>query len=143
VGNRFDDPMGVYRVLYASSQRLGCFIETLARLRKDVSFVADLALIWNGEDDFKAFLRICSAGGAVKGIGILLPAAMDTALVIATPGALKLARLAQEFVGCAVAPEANARGTRIADCRNFVFIGASLSLLFREGQPGVGEGEPH
>jgi predicted NUDIX family NTP pyrophosphohydrolase len=28
-GNRFDDPAGVYRVLYASSQRLGCFIETL------------------------------------------------------------------------------------------------------------------
>jgi hypothetical protein len=28
-GNRFDDPMGVYRVLYASSQRLGCFVETL------------------------------------------------------------------------------------------------------------------
>jgi len=29
-GNLFDDPMRVYRVLYASSQRLGCFIETLA-----------------------------------------------------------------------------------------------------------------
>jgi hypothetical protein len=45
----------VYRVLYASSQRLGCFIETLARFRVDVSFVADLALIENGEDDFMAF----------------------------------------------------------------------------------------
>ena len=54
-GNRFDDPMGVYRVLYASSQRLGCFIETLARFRVDVSFVADLALMVNGEDDFTAF----------------------------------------------------------------------------------------
>ncbi len=54
-GNRFDDPMGVYRVLYASSQRLGCFIETLARFRVDVSFVADLALMENGEDDFTAF----------------------------------------------------------------------------------------
>jgi hypothetical protein len=31
-GNRFDDPAGVYRVLYASSQRLGCFIETGAAL---------------------------------------------------------------------------------------------------------------
>jgi hypothetical protein len=29
-GNRFDDPMRVYRVLYASSQRLGYFIETFA-----------------------------------------------------------------------------------------------------------------
>ena len=54
-GNRFDDPMGVYRVLYASSQRLGCFIETLARFRVDVSFVAELALMENGEDDFAAF----------------------------------------------------------------------------------------
>jgi len=51
-GNRFDDPAGVYRVLYASSQRLGCFIETLARFRVDVSFVADLALMENGEDDY-------------------------------------------------------------------------------------------
>jgi hypothetical protein len=39
----------------ASSQRLGCFIETLARLRLEVSFVADLALMENGEDDFTAF----------------------------------------------------------------------------------------
>jgi hypothetical protein len=54
-GNRFDDPAGVYRVLYASSQRLGCFIETLARFRVDVSFVADLPLMENGEDDFTAF----------------------------------------------------------------------------------------
>jgi hypothetical protein len=46
--------MGVYRVLYASSQRLGCFIETLARFRVDVSFVADLALMEHGEDDFTA-----------------------------------------------------------------------------------------
>jgi hypothetical protein len=51
-GNRFDDPLAVYRVLYASSQRLGCFIETLARFRQDISFTADLALMQNGEDDF-------------------------------------------------------------------------------------------
>ena len=31
-GNRFDDPEGIYRVLYASSQRLGCFLETLGFL---------------------------------------------------------------------------------------------------------------
>jgi hypothetical protein len=50
-GNRFDAPMGAYRVLYASSQRLGYFIETLARFRVDVSFVADLALMAPGESD--------------------------------------------------------------------------------------------
>jgi hypothetical protein len=53
-GNRFDDPKGLYRVLYASSQRLGCFVETLARFRVDVSFLADLALMENGDDDFTA-----------------------------------------------------------------------------------------
>ena len=47
--------MRVYRVLYASSQRLGCFIETLARFRVDVCFVGELALMENGEDDFTAF----------------------------------------------------------------------------------------
>ena len=54
-GNRFDDPTSMYRVLYASLQRLGCFIETLARFRVDVSFVADLAHMENGEDDVTAF----------------------------------------------------------------------------------------
>ena len=33
-GNRFDDPMRVYRVLYASSQRLGCFIDPGAFSRR-------------------------------------------------------------------------------------------------------------
>lgn len=33
-GNRFDDSEGYFRVLYAASTRLGCFIETLARYRK-------------------------------------------------------------------------------------------------------------
>ena len=50
-GNRFDDPEGMYRVLYASSQRLGCFLETLARFRIDVKLLAELAEI-EGEDDY-------------------------------------------------------------------------------------------
>lgn len=33
-GHRFDDSEGYFRVLYAGSTRLGCFIETLARFRK-------------------------------------------------------------------------------------------------------------
>ena len=36
-GNRFDDPEGYYRVIYASSQKLSCFLETLARFRADLS----------------------------------------------------------------------------------------------------------
>jgi hypothetical protein len=52
-GNRFDDPDGEYRVLYASSARLGCFLETLARYRPDLLLYAELAEI-EGEDDFAA-----------------------------------------------------------------------------------------
>ena len=40
-GNRYDDPQGQYRVLYASSQRAGAFIETLARFRPDPAVVAE------------------------------------------------------------------------------------------------------
>jgi len=36
-GNRFDDPDGTYRVLYASSQRFGGFLETLACFRLDLT----------------------------------------------------------------------------------------------------------
>jgi len=50
-GNRFDDPSGTCRVLYASSSRLGCFLETLARFRVDVALQAALAEI-SGPDDY-------------------------------------------------------------------------------------------
>lgn len=44
-GNRYDDPRGAYRVLYSSTQRRGCFLETLARFRPDPALVAELAEI--------------------------------------------------------------------------------------------------
>jgi len=53
-GNRFDDPEGIYRVLYASSQRLGCFLETLGRFRVAPKLLAELAEI-EGEDDYFPF----------------------------------------------------------------------------------------
>jgi hypothetical protein len=40
VGKRFADPAREYRVLYASSPRLGAFVETLARYRTDPAIVA-------------------------------------------------------------------------------------------------------
>ena len=46
-----DDPDVTYRVLYASSQRLGCYLETLARFRVDLTLYAELSEI-EGEDDF-------------------------------------------------------------------------------------------
>ncbi|MGZ8648940.1 MAG: RES domain-containing protein [Solirubrobacteraceae bacterium] len=44
-GNRYDDPRGAYRVLYSSTQRRGCFLETLARFRPDPALVAAQAEI--------------------------------------------------------------------------------------------------
>ena len=41
-GNRWDDPRGVYRVLYASSSRLGALVEVLARFRPDPHVLAAL-----------------------------------------------------------------------------------------------------
>src|SRR5579885_1859003 len=49
--NRFDDPESTYRVLYAASERVACFLETLARFRPDLSLLAELDEI-AGENDF-------------------------------------------------------------------------------------------
>jgi hypothetical protein len=49
-GNRYDDPEGSYRVLYASSQRIGAFLETLARFRPDLEVLAELVQI-AGDDE--------------------------------------------------------------------------------------------
>ncbi len=50
-GNRFDDPESDYRVLYASSQQVSCFVETLARFRPDLTLLEELKAI-QGEDDY-------------------------------------------------------------------------------------------
>jgi hypothetical protein len=56
-GNRFDDPQGNYRVLYAASQELSCYVETLARFRLDLALLAELKEI-EGDDDFFPPFRI-------------------------------------------------------------------------------------
>ena len=56
-GNRFDDPDGTYRVLYASSQRLGCYLETLARFRVDLTLYAELSEI-DGENASCSFFLL-------------------------------------------------------------------------------------
>ena len=40
--NRFDDPLGTYRVLYAATERHGAYVETLARFRPDPVVLAGL-----------------------------------------------------------------------------------------------------
>lgn len=49
-GNRYDDPEASYRVLYASSQRMAAFLETLARFRPDLAVLAELEQI-DGDDE--------------------------------------------------------------------------------------------
>ena len=49
-GNRYDDPDASYRVLYASSERVGAFLETLARFRPDLEVLAELDRI-EGDDE--------------------------------------------------------------------------------------------
>ncbi|MFN8635154.1 MAG: RES domain-containing protein [Chloroflexota bacterium] len=41
--NRFDDPHGMFRVLYVAERQLGCFVETLAPLRASVADIAALS----------------------------------------------------------------------------------------------------
>ena len=48
-GNRYDDPLGIYRVLYASTRRVATFVECLAYFRPDIEVIAELAEI-AGED---------------------------------------------------------------------------------------------
>lgn len=67
-GNRFDDPQAYYRVLYTSSQRLGCFLETLARFRPDLSLLTDLAEI-EGEDDFTPLATVPASWLVARLIG--------------------------------------------------------------------------
>ena len=67
-GNRFDDPDGYYRVLYAASQRLACFIETLARFRPDLLLLAELSAI-EGDDDFLALGSLPREWLAVRVMG--------------------------------------------------------------------------
>jgi hypothetical protein len=49
-GNRYDDPLGEYRVLYTADARRGAFLETLARFRPDLTLVAELAGIDDDEE---------------------------------------------------------------------------------------------
>ena len=41
-GNRWDDPEGLYRVVYASSSPLGALVEVLARFRPDPHIIEAL-----------------------------------------------------------------------------------------------------
>jgi RES domain len=60
-GNRYDDPRGQYRVLYASDARRGAFAETLARFRPDLAIVAEYEHI-EGDPADEAFAPALAPG---------------------------------------------------------------------------------
>jgi len=66
--NRFDDPESYYRVLYASSQEVSCFVETLARFRPDITLLAELREI-EGEDDFATLGQVPLDWNKNRGLG--------------------------------------------------------------------------
>jgi hypothetical protein len=57
-GNRWDDPESSYRVVYASSSKLGAFVEVLARFRPDPQVAAGV-------------LEVKGEGTAMSGAGLL------------------------------------------------------------------------
>lgn len=52
-GNRWDDPEGVYRVVYACTQLEGAYVEVLSRFRPDPAVVAELAAIEGSGDEYR------------------------------------------------------------------------------------------
>jgi hypothetical protein len=52
-GNRWDDPEGIYRVLYAATQLEGAYVEVLSRFRPDPVVVAELGKIDGAEDQHR------------------------------------------------------------------------------------------
>lgn len=52
-GNRWDDPEGVYRVLYACSQLEGAYVEVLSRFRPDPVVIAEFAAIEGPSEEYR------------------------------------------------------------------------------------------
>jgi hypothetical protein len=96
-GNRFDDAQATYRVLYASSQRLGCFLETLARFRPDLSLLVELEAI-EGENDFAPSGEVPLEWAPARLIG----AAKTQGAFADVYGAEWIARLRRELAGDAL-----------------------------------------
>ena len=71
--NRFDDSEGYFRVLYASSSPLGCFVETLARYRT-APYVQDLitalANIENADDSEVKFGTVPLSWLRTRALGV-------------------------------------------------------------------------
>jgi hypothetical protein len=74
-GNRFDDAEGRFRVLYAASSPLACYLETLARYRRPPEaeqFLSVLASIKNAQDDYTPPATVPASWLPTRSLGMAL-----------------------------------------------------------------------
>jgi hypothetical protein len=96
-GNRWDDAYGRFRVLYASTQRLGAFVEVLAPLRPDPEIVAAIDEMETLEGDDESTLpgqvplTWCRERVITKGVATDLQGSFVTVGSLATIGILRTA----------------------------------------------------
>lgn len=74
-GNRFDDAEGRFRVLYAASSPLACYLETLARYRRPPEaeqLLSALASIKNAQDDYTPPATVPASWLPTRSLGMAL-----------------------------------------------------------------------
>ncbi len=117
-GHRWDDPRGVYRVLYASATRFGALLETLAPLRPALEAVARVAAVVDtGGDTLRAGVvpREWFRG---RRIGIAELAGSYADIGAATSLATLRSRLAAQAIHYGL-PDVDAAVVRLAAPRGF------------------------
>jgi hypothetical protein len=74
-GNRFDDAEGRFRVLYAASSPLACYLETLARYRRPPEaeqLLSALASIKNAQDDYTPHATVPASWLPTRSLGMAI-----------------------------------------------------------------------
>ena len=74
-GNRFDDAEGRFRVLYAASSPLACYLETLARYRRPPGaeqLLSALSAIKNAPDDYTPPATVPASWLPTRSLGMAL-----------------------------------------------------------------------
>ena len=135
-GNRWDDSQGTYRVLYASSQRLGAFLETFARFRPDLAVVAALAEI-DGDGDPIAAGTVPDEWFAHRVLGTAELDGHYADIGAAASLAVLRSRLAARAIHHGL-PDIDAATVRLAAPRRFT---QEVSRLVYECQ--TADGDPH
>jgi hypothetical protein len=133
-GNRWDDPQGTYRVLYASSSRFGALIETLARFRPDLAVIAGLEEI-DGPDEPTTAGIVPREWYANRLIGVARLDGMYADIGSAASLAVVRSQLAARAIHFGL-PDIDAPAVRLVAPRGFT---QEVSRLVYECETGAGE----